>query len=121
MPKLSAKWFFSNLLPKQPHFWHYLCVCMLFVFDPSLLVPFSYGLFLPQGGNFRVEQWHNTTLCENKGTYSTFPHSTHPLFFHASWTKTQTKVGNTDILMHVSLAYNEHKCIRNARHLKHQN
>ena len=43
--------------------------------------------------------WNNgtTLLCENKGTYSTFPHSTHPLFFHASWTKTQTKVGKVQV------------------------
>ena len=111
--------FFQFTTQTTPFLALFVCVHAVCLRSISISSIFLWSFPPPKGEIFG---WYNgtTLLCENKGTYSTFPHSTHPLFFHASWTEKQTKVGSTDILMHVSLAYNEHKCIKNACHLKLQ-
>ena len=112
--------FFQFTTQTTPFLALFVCVHAVCLRSISISSIFLWS-FPPPRGKFSGGTMAQHYSVKIKGHTPLFPTQLIPSFFMQVGTKIQTKVGNTDILMHVSLAYNEHKCIKNPRHLKLQN
>ena len=112
--------FFQFTTQTTPFLALFVCVHAVCLRSISISSIFLWS-FPPPRGKFSGGTMAQHYSVKIKGHTPLFPTQLIPSFFMQVGTKIQTIVGNTDILMHVCLAYNELKCIINPRHLKLQN